>query len=214
MRPSLLLLLAAVLLTHCNRKTVPSLPSVKTEDVSAPANTEVTVPAGSNLQDIADKTYGHASFSGFIAQLNEIKSPERIVTGAILKTPSLAVGLRDAGLDPTYQPAINVLAQTWNQLRKLLPEYERQRNALPANLQTKLLKCADQMDAAIDVLGHPKQGHRVPQSTLGQFSEAAISLRNLAAGIEEDRDYDVFMIGKRIGLGFTYTLIWAKSGHR
>lgn len=65
MRPSLLLALAAMLLTHCSRKAIPSLPSVKTEDVSAPANAEVTVLSGSNLQDIADKTYGHESFSGF-----------------------------------------------------------------------------------------------------------------------------------------------------
>lgn len=213
MHRSLLLAFAVMLLTHCSRKTPPSLPSVKTEDVSAPTTAEVSISAGSNLQDIAGKIYGHESFSGFIAQLNDLKDPARIAAGAKLKTPSLAIGLRDAGLDPTYQPAINVLAQTWNRLRTLLPESERQRNAPPADLKAKLLRCADQMDAALDVLRHPKRDHLPPESTLGQFTAAAASLRNLAAGKEEDREYGVFMIGKRIGLGFTYVVIWAKSGH-
>lgn len=134
------------------------------------------------------------------------------------------MGLRDAGLDPDYQAAIKVLAQSWAELRASLPEYERERDAagardgasfkIPPELSRRILKCADGLDASLDVLARPKAGHKVPQSTIGQFAGVSDSLRRFAQGRVESRDYDVYMSGKGIGLGFTYVLIWTQSQHQ
>ena len=169
-----------------------------TEDVPAPANPTATILGGSNLRDIAATSYGHEDFSGFVARLNRIADPERVATGATLKTPSLSMGLRDAGLDPSYQPAFNVLALSWAELRAALPDYERERDAAGArdgssfaitpDLSRRLLKCADAMDAALDVLANPKENHTLPQSTIGQFTGVSGPLRRFAAGRVESRD--------------------------
>ena len=229
MRHLLISALSVLLLTlGCNRKSpqavVPPLPSVKTEDVSAPANPTVTILGGSNLRDIAATAYGHEDFTGFVARLNGIADPERIAAGATLKTPSLSVGMRDAGLDPAYQSAVNVLGQSWTELRAALPDYERERDAagardgtsfaITSDLSRRLLKCADAMDAALDVLSHPKESHTLPRSTIGQFAAVSGPLRRFAEGRVDSRDYDVFMSGKGFGLGFTYALIWAQSHHQ
>jgi hypothetical protein len=184
----------------------------------------VVVKSGSNLRDVATSAYGHEDFSGFVARLNGISDPGRIAAGAVLKTPSLAVGLREAGLDAAYQPAINALAQSWADLRAVLPDYKRERNASGAHdgssftitpgLRDRLIKCADAMDAALDVLRHPKEGHALPRSTVGKFGAVSSSLRRFAAGKVESLDYEVPMAGKGFGLGFTYALIWAQSGHQ
>ena len=228
MRHSVLALSVILLTVGCHRKpppvVIPPLPAVKTEDVPAPAMVTVVVKSGSNLRDVAASTYGHEDFSGFVARLNGISDPGRIAAGAVLKTPSLAVGLREAGLDPAYQPAINALAQSWADLKAALPDYERERNeigtyrgasfTISASLRDRLIKCADAMDAALDVLRHPKQDHVLPRSTVGQFGAVSVALRRFATGRIESRDYDVFMSGKGFGLGFTYALIWTQSGHQ
>lgn len=223
--PSVLILLLAL---GCNRTppkvVVPPLPSVKLEDVSAPASATVTIPRGSNLREVATTAYGHEDFSGFVAALNGLADPERVAAGAVLKTPSLPAALHDAGLDPAYQPAFNVLAQTWAELRTALPDYERERNAAGARdgttfaitvaLSRRLLQCADNMDAALDVLAHPQAGHKLQRSTLGQFAGASGSLRHFATGKVYSLDYDVFLTEKSFGLGFTYALIWVQSHHQ
>lgn len=229
MRPLLILVLSVLVLAlGCSRTSpktvVPPLPSVNIEEVSAPASPTITIPSGSNLREVATTAYGHENFSGFIAQLNGISNPERVAAGATLKTPSLAVGLRDGGLDPAYQPAINVLALTWDELRIALPDYKRERDsagardgasfAITPDLRRRLLKCADAVDAALDVLARAREPHKVPRSTIGQFARVSRLLRHFADGRVESHDYDIFLSRKGFGLGFTYVLIWAQSNHQ
>ncbi len=229
MRHLLLPILSLLLLAPaCSRKppkaVVPPLPSVKMEDVSAPASVTITIARGSNLREVATTAYGHEDFSGFVAALNGLANQERVAAGAVLKTPSLPAGMHDAGLDPAYQPAFNVLAQTWAELRTALPDYERERDAAGARddtnfaitvaLSRRLLQCADNMDAALDVLAHPQEGHKLPRSTLGQFAGVSGMLRQFATGQVGSRDYDVFLAKKGFGLGFTYALIWAQAHHQ
>lgn len=218
--PALALLLFAT--GCCRRKLL--LPSVKIEDVSTPASPTVTIARGSNLREVATNAYGHEDFSGFVAALNGITNTERVAAGAVLKTPSLPAALRDAGLAPSYQPAFNVLAQTWAEIRTTLRDYEHERSAsgaregatfaISAALSRRLFQCADDMDAALDVLAHPRQGHKMPHSTIGQFSGASGLLRYFASGQVGSLDYDVFMAEKGFGLGFTYALIWVQAHHQ
>jgi hypothetical protein len=105
-----------------------------------------------------------------------------------------------------------------------LPDYERERYAagagdestfaITAPLSRRLRQCADDMDAALDVLAHPKEGHKPPRSTLGKFAGASALLRQFATGQVYSRDYDVFLAEKGFGLGFTYALIWVQSHHQ
>ena len=233
MRHLLLPILALLLLAPgCKPKppkaVVPPLPSVKMEDVPAPASVSVTIPRGSNLREVAATAYGNEDFSGFVAALNGLADPARVAAGAVLKTPSLPAALRDAGLDPAYQPAFNVLAQTWSELRTALQDYERERDlalhasgtrdnttfAISVPLSRRLLQCADHIDAALDVLARPKKGHKMPSSTLGQFYGGSGMLRSFATGRVGSLDYDMFMAEKGFGLGFTYALIWVKAHHQ
>jgi len=215
--------LAAICLMGCHRsssKAVPPLPSVRTEDVPAPARPSVVLERGSNLRAVAGEAYGHEDFSGFVAALNGIANPELAMAGATLKTPSLSVALRDAGLDPKYQPAINALALSCVTLRGVLPYYEKERDGsttrpvkLSTGVKDRMVWCADAIDAALEVLRHPAPGHSVPKSTIGKLEGVSQSLRFYAAGNVESRDYDTFMLEKGFGLGFTYVLIWAQSHH-
>lgn len=229
MRCLLLPILSLLLLAPgCNPKppkaVVPPLPAVRMEDVPAPASVSVTIPRGSNLREVATTAYGHEDFSGFVAAFNGLADPERVAAGAVLKTPSLPAALRDAGLDPAYQPAFNVLAQTWAEMRTALPDYQRERDAAGARdgttfaitvaLSRRLLQCADNMDAALDVLAHPQAGHKLPRSTLGQFYVVLGMLRSFATGRVGSLDYDIFLAEKSFGLGFTYGLIWVKDHHQ
>lgn len=229
MRHLLIPILSLFLLAPgCSRKppkaVVPPLPAVKVEDVPAPASPTVTIARGSNLRKVATTAYGHEDFSGFVAALNGLANPERVAAGAVLKTPSLPAALRDAGLDPAYQPAFNVLAHTWSELHTALPDYQRERDAAGAGegttfaitvpLSRRLLQCADNMDAALDVLAHPQAGHKLPRSTLGQFAGASGYLRLFATGQVGSMDYDLFLAEKSFGLGFTYALIWVQSHHQ
>ena len=83
----------------------------------------MTVEPGWNLRTIGAAAYGHERFSGFVAVLNGIADPERVPAGAILKTPSLAVAFHDAGMDPTYQPALNALAKSCTDYYATEPAY-------------------------------------------------------------------------------------------
>lgn len=216
-----------VAVAGCGRKpaaTVRPLPVVRIEDVPAPATATIIVKKDSNLQTIATDAYGHEDFSGFVASLNGIPDPALVMPGKTLQTPSLAIGIRDAGLDPRYQPAVNVLAKSWIDVRTFLPEYEKQRWAsgvrdggtfmLSKPLRDQMLRCADSIDAACHVLEHPHAGHTAPKSTLGKFSGCSDSLRRFAAGHADSNDYDTFLLQKGFGHGFTYLLIWVKAGHR
>ena len=223
-----LVAVALFAVTACNKNpqavTVPPLPKVEIADIRVPASSSIVVQAGSNLRSIAAVAYGHEDFSGFVWQLNGITTPERVMVGATLQTPSLPIAFRDAGLDPRYQPAINALAKAWNDLQSTLPDYTKIRNAsglsdgqsfqISDDLRLKLADCADVIDAAIDVLNHPSNGHNTPRKTIEQLAGVSGSLRRLSTGFIESRDYDTFMLQKRFGLGFTYALIWTQAHHQ
>jgi hypothetical protein len=219
---------AAALLatTGCSRRprtaAVPPLPKVEISKIRAPASPTVVVESGSNLRAVAAAAYGHEDFSDFVGQLNGIASPEGLIAGTTLKTPSLPIAFRDAKLDPHYLPAIDALAKAWQDLQTALPDYTKERNAsglhdgqafsISEDLRTRITHCADTIDAALDVLRHPLPGHNTPHKTIGQFASVSDSLRRLSAGVIYSRDYDTFMLQKRFGLGFANALMWAKAG--
>ncbi len=219
---------AVIFATGCQRKpqteAVPPLPKVEVAEVRAPAAPSVVVQSGETLRSVAAAAYGHEDFSGFVGQFNRVTAPERLMAGATLQTPSLPIALREAGLDPHYQPAINALARAWDDLQSTLPSYIAARNAsglrdgqsfpIAAELRGKMVGCADVIDAALDVLNHPSAGHKAPHRTIGQFAGTSNSLRRLSTGFIESRDYDTFMLQKGMGLGFTYALIWAQEHHQ
>ncbi len=225
-------IIRAVLLTlafaGCGKKSsplvVPTLPRVSIADVPAPPSATIVVQQGSTLQAIATAAYHHEDFSGFVGQLNGIAVPERLRAGVTLKTPSIPVAFRDAGLDASYQPAINALAKAWLDLIEILPAHVRARDssgandgetfAVPTEIKTRLIACADAIDASVDVLMHPKSGHLVPLKAIGQFAGTSGSLRNFASGTVWSRDYETFMAEKGFCLGFTYALIWTQAGHK
>lgn len=222
---SLVALLAA---TGCPRSAkttaVPLLPKVEISEIRAPVSPEAIMESGSNLRAIAKAAYGHEDFSDFVGRLNGVASPEGLIAGTTLRTPSLPVAFREAALDPHYQPAVDALAKAWQDLRSALPDYTKERKAsglhdghafsISADLRNQLIHCADTMDAALDVLKHPLPGHSIPQKAIGQFATASDSLRRLSGGAIESQDYDTFMLQKRFGLGFANTLIWTKSGYQ
>lgn len=117
-----------------------------------------------------------------------------------------------------------MLAKAWSDLRAILPDYLKARDAsgvtdgqtfqISQDLRARLTQCADEIDAAIDVLNHPADGHNAPRKTMGQFAGVSSSLRLLATGFIASRDYDAFLLQKGFGLGFTYGLIWVQEHHK
>ena len=202
----------------------PPLPKIELSEIRAPASPTMVVESGSNLRAIAKAAYGHEDFSDFVGQVNGVASPEALIAGTTLKTPSLPIAFREAKLDSHYLPAIDALAKAWQDLQVALPDYTKERKAsglhdghmflLSEDLRNRLTRCADTIDAALDVLKHPLPGHNIPQKTIGQFASASDSLRRLSAGAIESQDYDTFMLQKRFGLGFANGLIWTKSGYQ
>lgn len=224
-------LLAALLLilSGCSKKSpvrifVPPLPKVEIVDVPAPPTPTIIVEKGSNLRAIATTAYHHESFSAFVGQFNGIPKPELLQAGAKLKTPSLPVALRDAGLDPRYQPAINALSKAWTDFAAILPDYIHARNdagardgdrfAIPAKIKASLLTCAESLDAATDLLSHPQPGHAPPGSAIGKFAEASLSLQRFSDGFVESLDYDTYLVEQEFGMGFTNLLFWVQAHHK
>ena len=201
----------------------PSVPRVAVEDIPAPANATVVLKLGDNLRAVGAAAYGHERFSGFVARLNGIADPERVMAGATLKLPSLSIAFRDAGLDPRYQPAINVLAKSCTDFHAVLPAYLNARNvsgvgaghfAISSDLQRKLAACADGIDAACRVLRSPPAPHAAPKMTIAQFTQVSDGIRELARGSIDGYGYDYDLVGQRFGLAFTNAIVWTQSGHR
>lgn len=203
--------------------TPASLPSVATEAVPAPGTLTVVVERGSNLRAVGGSAYGHERFSGFVAAINGLPDPERVQAGVTLKTPSLSVAFRDAGLDSRYQPAINVLAKACTDFYRVFPEYRKARYAsgiargtfaIPQHIKTTYSQCADSIDAAIRVLVRVKPPHKVPQRTIDQFRQVSSGIRELAAGSIDGYGYDYDMVGQRFGIAFTNAIIWTQQHHQ
>lgn len=204
-------------------RAAPRLPMVAVLDVPAPASPTITVERGSNLRTAAEAAYGHERFSGFLTVINGIADPERVNAGVVLKTPSLAVALRDAGLDAQYQPAVNALAMACTDYYAAEPDYLAARRAssiqeggllIPASTKAAFSASADTIDAVVASLQAVRPGHSVPTATLGQLRQASAQIRELAAGRIDGYGYDHDLVGQRFGLAFTNVIIWAKQGHR
>lgn len=199
------------------------LPSVATEDIPAPSTASSVIKRGNTLQDIARAAYGKNHFSGFVAELNGIQSANEPTAGTTVKTPSISVAFRDAGLSARYQPAINVLAKAWLDYLEVLPAYVSARQSsgvqrgtftITDPLRDKLLACARAVEAAVRVLRSAKPPHAAPRMTVRQFEEAATHLRTLASGECDGYGYDYDLVGQHFGYGFRNALIWAKNQHR
>ena len=227
MRLHVITFIALITVVGCGRKpvvVVPPLPTVRLEDLPGPASATVLVKKGTNLQTVATDAYGHEDFSGFVASMNGIPDPALVRAGRTLQAPSLAAGIKGAGLDVRYQAAINVLAKAWTDVRAFLPEYEKQRRAsgvrdggtfaLSKPLGDEMLRCADAIDAALHVLENSPANHTAPTSTLGKFGGCSAYLRRFVSGHADSNDYDTLLLQKGFGHGFTYLLIWVQSGHR
>jgi hypothetical protein len=224
------IIMGLLLLASCERKAnptgtiiPPSLPSVTIAEVPSPAQQTITVEKGSNLRAIGARAYGHERFSGFVAALNGIADPEKVLIGTILKTPSLATAFRDAGMDPVYQPALNAMAKACTDYYATEPAYLRARNApggaagffsIPAEIKAKFIHIADSIDSAIVVLESEKAPHSVPTMTIGQFKQASSQIRELARGSVDGYGYDYDLVGQRFGLAFTNFLLWTQHQHR
>ena len=178
---------------------------------------------GSNLRAVAAAAYGHERFSGFVARFNDLPDPERVSAGAVLKTPSVSVALRDAGADPALQPALYALAKAWTDYCATEPAYLSARRAsgvaagtfpIPPEIKQKFVACADTIDAALEVLSSVRPPHSVPKMAIGQFRQAAGQIRELASGLIDGYGYDYDLVGQRFGVAFTNALIWTQQQHR
>lgn len=218
----------ALLLGGCGRSRQASrepdpLPVVAIDEVPAPELSQVTVQRGTNLREIGGRAYGHERFSGFVATLNGITDPERVSAGAVLRTPSLAVAFRDAGLAPEYQAAINCLAKACTDYYAAEGAYLTARRAsgvasgtfaISPDIRTTFERCATMIEAALPVLHSARSPHTVPTMTIGQFQQAASQIRELARGSIDGYGYDYDLVGQQLGLAFTNALIWTKQQHR
>jgi hypothetical protein len=202
---------------------VPPLPAVAIADVPAPAMPSTRLEKGMVLGTIAKDAYGHGKFSGFLAVYNHIADPTKLKIGAEIRTPSLAQAFVDEGMDPKYQPAINVLAKTVHDFYALLPAYQAEKQkqvkstnqtkiALSPDMKAKLEALANNVEAANAVFGSAAPPHKVPQATMGQFKQAMEELRSLANG--KIWEYDTEMVGQRFGAGMTDALLWTQQRHQ
>lgn len=217
-----------LIITGCRRPpspvaVIPPLPVVATDAVPPPASPSVIVDPGTNLGAIAAAAYGHERFSGFVAVLNGISDPGHVVAGQVLKTPSLSFALRDAGLDPRYQPAINALSKACTNYYAVEPAYLKARDEsgvssgsfpIPAGIRTSFIGCADAIEAATTALRAVKPPHHVPKMTIDQFQQVSELIRELSSGSIDGYGYDYDLVGQRFGLAFTNAIVWTKQHHQ
>ncbi len=195
--------------------------TAQAESATTPAST--IVQRGSNLRSIARTAYGHEVFSGFLAKLNHLANPDHVAAGASLRTPPLPEAFRDAGLDTRYQPAVDALAKAWTDLRSVLPEYTEACNSsgmqsgqtfpISAELQSKLVACADLVQSAIPVLSHPAYGQKPPTKAVGRLTGISLFLRKLSTGAIGSRDYDTEELCQCFGFAFIDTFVWMQECH-
>lgn len=216
-----------VAVTGCGKHitTKPAaLPNVSIADVPAPSSASVLVAHGDTLDAIAATAYGHERFSHFVGRFNHIASPEKLQAGTTLKTPSLAAAFQEFGVSPQYQPALNVLSKAWTDVTAITPAYNKARDAsqvrdggkfkLPEAVRSQLTASVGALDAAMEVLKHPAQGHKPPLTALLRLEAASEMLHMFAAGGVQSLDYDLFLMGQSFSLGFDHLLIWIESSYQ
>jgi hypothetical protein len=200
----------------------PPLPLVAVADVPPSPAAEVELKPGANLGIVAQETYGHERFSGFLSVVNGITDPTRIRDGTELKTPSIPIAFQEAGADASYQPAINALAKAATDYfaqsgafrGALTASTESGKPELSPGVAAVFISSADAVDAAVALLEKAKPPHTVPKKSIEQFRQASVHLRKLAKGDITPEDYNQDMVGQRFGLGFTNAILWTKDGHQ
>lgn len=200
----------------------PPLPVVAITDVPPPPTPDVELKPGSNLGIVAQEAYGHERFSGFLSVINGITDPTRIRDGTELKTPAIPIAFQEAGVDATYQPAINALAKAATDYfaqsgafrGALTASTESGKPELSAGVTAAFISSADAVDAAVAVLEGAAPPHTVPKKSIEQFRQASAHLRKLAKGDIATDDYTQDTVGQRFGLGFTNAILWTKDGHQ
>ena len=236
MRPSLAVIVISMCtaLAGCHKSRAPHpaaapppppLPVVKAEDVPAPPQPTRVLEKGMVLSHIAAEAYGHERFAGMLSKFNKIEDPARIKAGTVIRTPSIPEIFKSEGLDPKYQPAINVLAMATHDYHALLPDYKTLRDkamtdtgttkiALPPDMKQKMEHIADAVASAAAVFAGAVPPHKPPMATVMQFRQAAVQIRTLASGVVHDSNNDDDMVGQRLGLGMTNALIWLQQRYQ
>lgn len=211
---------------HAAAPPPPPLPVVKAEEVPAPAKPSVVLEKGMVLSQVAEEAYGNKKFAGMVLKFNKIADPTKIKTGTVINTPSIPELFKTEGLDPKYQPAINVLAKAAHDFFELRPQYRDVRSkamagdaamtkiAIPAEMKEKFDHLADALASAAAVFAGAEAPHKAPNATVQQFREAALQLRALGAGAVHTTDYDDDMVGQHLGLGMTNALIWVQQSYK
>jgi hypothetical protein len=213
---------------HAAPPPPPPLPVVKAEEVSPPPQASFVLEKGMVIGKVAEEAYGHSKFSGMVLKFNKIADPTKIKAGAVINTPSIPDIFKAEGLDPKYDPAINVLAKAAHDFFVLRPAYVEARKqamsldpnskkmkiALPADMKEKLEHIADALVSAAAVFAGAVEPHRPPNATVQQFREAALKIRSMAAGEIVSAEFDDDTVGQHLGLGMTNALIWVQQKYQ
>ena len=213
----------AVTLISCGKRT-PVLPVVAASEIKPPAQTEVILRKGMNLEQIAEPIYGHRRMSLMVAVFNGITDETKIPAGTVIRTPSIPQMFDAAGMAPEYQPVLNALAKAvqdyfemepvYLELRRKVEEIDPGRMALPPKIKSTLDSVADALDAVCARLETVSAGHKVPRMAINQFKQASFHVRDLAEGNFDGYGYDYDLVGQRLGHGLSNLLIWVQERHR
>lgn len=212
--------------SHAPAPPPPPLPVVKAEDVPPPAKTSVVLEKGMVLGQVAEQAYGHKKFAGMVLKFNKVPDPTKIKIGTVINTPPIPEVFSSEGLDPKYQPAINVIAKTAHDFFALRPAYVAVRDqaqkttpnvkkmVIPADMKAKLDQMADALSAAAAVFAGAAEPHKAPNATVQQIREAALKLHTMANGVIVSADYDDDMVGQHLGAAMTNALIWVQQRYQ
>ena len=120
------------------------------------------------------------------------------------------------GLDPRYQPMVNVLAKAREDYQALVPEYERQRVVkLAPELARQMKQLAEDVDIACRWMERSVDSpHRLPTRALAQFRRASRIIRANSTGAIESLDYDTDETMRRLEQGFANLRVWVQENYR
>jgi len=202
------------------RQVVKPLPNVEVDEVAAPPQSMVTFKRLMNIEQVCKDAYGNSFMKYPLLAYNGMEE-ERIPLNAEVKTPSIARMFQDAGADERYQPVFNVLGKVVADYHEVLPSYLDQRKAVPSGgrldlngeTRAKLLELADTLSSACAALGKVDPPHQVPTKAIGQWRQAANSLRELSNGVMDENGYDSYMVEQQLGRGLGNAMLWVKAGH-
>lgn len=205
------------------------LPVVGIDDVRPPARESMVVVA-MGWGTIAWQSYGCMELDEVLARFHHLPMHTVIPDGTVIRTPSLPRLFQKAGLDPRYQPMINVLAKALQDYLAMLPEDLRAspdghllagyhlnhgRSDPPADFRKRMVQLANQVDIACRWIERGVDEPQVlPRHALRRFREAAALLRRNGPGRVGSPDYDTFGIRTGFSAGFANLLVWVQENYR